>query len=376
MIRKCLLLTLLCGGHLLMADDDDDDDDGQTNVSQAWVRQTVLDSGLIYDIPLDATKATNSFSAGLEIGEQGSLFQLFATGTAWDSTIYLLDSKLLRTYAPAASVEVETEDPYVRGDASGLNQIRRTRADRPFSVNITVSGLVPGGDDDAERYVYFACNGINYDTTSYSGLNQSSYLIQESNLENGVHNIGPVYHELTSTSPSLGCGEQSYKIIRYASDGVPATILAEPKVEIWPVATATVENVEAGKLYIDRLPTLILNLSHLYPDSRTYAQIYKGAAVLGTTGTVISGTELRYGRHYNPDLAEEPTNVPQTQKISITDLSNYAYRDGTYTLEIITETPFFGRTAERLFHVTFQVDRIISARGQISSDEKPSAPSP
>ncbi|MDP1591056.1 MAG: hypothetical protein Q8M07_25100, partial [Prosthecobacter sp.] len=100
------------------------------------------------------------------------------------------------------------------------------------------------------------------------------------------------------------------------------------------------------------------------------------AAVLGTAGTMIGGTELRYGRHYNSDLVEEPTNVPQTQKISISDLSNYAYRDGTYTLEVITETPFFGRTTERLFHVTFQVDRIISARGQITSDEKPASPSP
>lgn len=336
---------------------------------QAWVRQTSLDTGLIYDIPLDPSNTTNNFTAGLELGENGSLFQLFAVGTAWDNNIYLLDSKLLKTYAPSATVEILTEDPYIKGDPVGMNHVHRTRADRPFSVSITVSGLVASATEDAERYVYFSCHGMNYNLNDYSGLNSSDYLIHESNLENGVQFIGPTYHELTSESPTLGCGAQVYRLIRYASDGVPATVLAEPKLEIWPVASASIENIEAGKLYIDKLPALIVHLNHLYPDSRTYAQIYKGEAVLGTRGTVLTGTERLFGEFYNAGFEETPTNVPQSVKLTITDLSNYAYRDGTYTLEIITETPFFNRSPERLYHVTFHVDRIISTRGNITSDE-------
>jgi hypothetical protein len=360
-MKKILFLfSMLCVCHVATAQ------------TQAWVRQTVLEAGLIYDIPLDATQTSNPFTAFIEVGDEGSLFQLYATGTAWDTNIYMLDSKLVYTYSPGVAFNVTTEDStYVRGDTASKNGVYRTRADRPFSMKITVTGLKEDGEEQAERYVYFSTSGVNYDLTSYSGLNQPSYLIQESNLDNGVRNIGPVYHELSSTSASLGCGAQTYKIVRYASDGVPATILAAPTVEVWPVATATVDNLVEGQLYIDRLPTLIVNLNHLYPDSRTYVQIYSGPAVLGKVGTIVTGTELRYGRFYNPDLTQEPTNVAQTRKLSITDLSNYAYLDGTYTLEVITETPFFGRTAERLAHITFDVDRIITSRGKISSNEKP-----
>jgi hypothetical protein len=53
------------------------------------------------------------------------------------------------------------------------------------------------------------------------------------------------------------------------------------------------------------------------------------------------------------------------------DLSNYASRDGIYTLEVVTETPFFNRAPERLAYVTFEVDRTISSRGQLSTAEAP-----
>jgi hypothetical protein len=112
-----------------------------------------------------------------------------------------------------------------------------------------------------------------------------------------------------------------------------------------------------------------LTLKNLYPDSRTYAQIYPGPAVLGTQGAIIGGTDRKYGKFYNPDQAEEPTNVPQNLSLTIEDLSKYAAADGIYTLEVITCTPFFNREPERLLTVTFEVDRVITSRGQISTTE-------
>ncbi len=337
--------------------------------SQAWVRQTVLGSALVYDIPINGTLNKNAFNSMLPIGDQGSLFQLFASGTAWDTNIYLLDSKLLYTYSPAAGCSITSEDSYVRG--TGNSCVYRTRADRPIDIRIGVSGLVDDGEELAEKCVYYACSGVKYDSTTYSSLNQPTRLLHESTLGNCNKSVSGVYHELDSASPSHACGEQSYKFIRYESDGVPATILTEPKVEIWPVATATIENIEHNKLYIDRLPAVIVKLKDLYPDSCTHVQIYKGTEALGKVGTVVEGTKHCFGRHYNPDLEGEPTNVPQCRTLSIPDLSNYANRDGTYTLEVITETPFFNRAPERLINITFSVDRTITTRGRISSSEKP-----
>ena len=358
---KTLCLCLLTTGLL-----------GQT--PEAWVRQTDLATGQIYDTPITGTGG--AYTAPMPVSESGSLYELFARGTAWDSNIYLLDTKIIGTYNPQTSITITSEDDYVRGDPAGTTFVKRTRADRPFSVNIQVQGLVDGSSDIAERCVYLGVQGKNYDPETYSSLNQPQYLIEESNLENGTYTFGPLYHQLTSPTVSSGNGEQSFTIVRYASYQVPDTVIAQPKVEIWPVASASVSLITAGQVFIDRIPSLVVTLSHLYPDSRTYVQVYKGNQALGTAGTLVNGTELRFGTYYNPDQTEGSTNVPQSLTVSVDDLSNYASEDGLYTLEVITHTPFFGRTAERLYHITFEVDRVITSRGQISTLELSSPISP
>ncbi len=339
----------------------------------AWVRQTDLATGQIYDTSITGTGG--AYTSPLQVNETGSLYELFARGSAWDSNIYLLDTKIIGTYNPAATVSITTEDAYARGDLTSGSFVRRTRADRPITVDIEVSGLVVGSASTAESSVYLAVHGKNYDPTTYSSLNQPQYLAGDAKLENGSYHFSPLYHQLTSPTVSSGNGEQIFTIVRYASYQVPDTILVQPKVEIWPVAFASVSNITAGQVFIDRIPSLVVSLNHLYPDSLTYIQIYQGKQVLGTAGTLVNGTKLSFGRHYNPDQGEEPTNVPQTVSISIEDLSNYASNDGLYTLEVITHTPFFGRAAERLFHITFEVDRVITSRGQISTLEL-SGPAP
>lgn len=333
---------------------------------EAWVRQTDLTNGMIYDIPLTATGGT--FQAPLPVSEMGSSFELFARGTAWDTAIYHLDTKLIRAYTPTVAIAINSEDSYVRGDPASSNFVRRTRADRPFGVNITVNGLVASSQSQAEREVYFTTHKRNYSLDTFSGTGLAQTLLSETNLGNGTVSTS-VYHQLTASPLTAACGEQVYTFVRYAADGVPDTTIMQPKIEIWPVATASIQNVSASQVFTDRIPALLLQLNYLYPDSRTFAQVYPGPAVLGTDGTLIKGTERKYGAYYNPTQAEATTNVPQNQEITIDDLSNYAATDGVYTLEVITETPFFGRAPERLLAVTFEVDRVISSRGQLSTAE-------
>lgn len=361
--RTILLLAALAWVPFATADD-----------PEAWVRQTDLDTGLVYDMPVVGTGG--SYLAPLPVTETGAKFELFARGTAWDTNIYLLDTDLIRAYSPTASMTIATEDSYVRGDPASGTYVKRTRTDRPISFNIHIAGLVSGSSVPAEASVYLNVQARNYDLITYSGLDQPQYGLHEYNLENGDLDSGPIYHELNTGGLTTACGEQTYTFVRWASDGVPDTIIAQPKVEIWPVATAQVENIVEGQVFNDRIPSVGVTLKHLYPDSRTYVQVYPGASVLGTTGTIVTGTERKFGRYYNPDLAEEPTNVPQDISMSMDDLSNYAAADGIYTVEVITETPFFGREPERLLTLTFEVDRVISSRGQLSTSEKPVTTTP
>jgi hypothetical protein len=334
---------------------------------ESWVRQTDLSNGMVYDISLTATGGT--FQAPLPVSEVGSSFELFARGTAWDTTIYHLDTKLMRAYAPQVTVAISSEDSYSRGEAGSPNLVRRTRADRPFAVNIQISGLIPSSTSNAEKQLYFSTKKRNFDLVNFTGLDQPQTLLTETNLSNGTVNMTGLYHQLTVSPLTLGCGEQTYTFIRYAADGVPDTTLAQPKIEIWPVPNATIDNIVANQIFTDRIPALELHLKYLYPDSRTFAQVYSGPAVLGTDGTLIKGIDRRFGSYYNPEHTEANTNVPQNVDITIDDLSNYAAADGIYTLEIITETPFFGRAPERLLAITFEVDRVISTRGQVTTSE-------
>jgi hypothetical protein len=340
--------------------------------TQAWVRETDVTTGQMYDIALP-TSLGGPFKPTLAIAQAGNTFQLYARGTAWDTKVYLLDTKLIRAYSPTAAFAINTEDPYVRGNVTSGQYVRRTRADRPFSMSIQVSGLVPGSPSQAENAVYFTTNGTNYNPTTYSGLNETPYQIHAGNVTNGTINLGPLYHELTGTTATKACGEMKYTMVRYAADGIPDTIIAEPKIEVWPVATATVENVSANQVFIDKIPLVVFHYKDLYPDSRTYVQIYKGPAVLGTVGTIVQTTERKMGTYYNPG-AGEPATVPQTLSVGVDGLSNYTPKDGIYTVEILTQTPFFNRATERLLVVTFEVDRVISSRGKLSTAEGATSP--
>jgi hypothetical protein len=333
---------------------------------EAWVRETDLSTGLVYDIPLGPDGGM--FTPPLPISEEGNLFELFARGTAWDTNVYLLDTKLIRAYAPAATVQIVSEDPYIRGDAGSSRYVKRTRADRPYHLHVQTSGLVPGSPNPAENSVYFASHGCNYNLQTLSGIGQEQYLLEEGNLGNVDMTLGPLYHQLNSPTATGACGEQVFTLVRHAADGVPDTVLVQPTLQIWPVASAEVENVAQDQVFIDKIPSVVFHYKNVYPDSRTYVQIYPGPASLGTNGTLVQGSERRFGSHYNPELADS-ADVPQTLAITVDALSNYTSTDGIYTVEVLTETPFFSRSPERLAVVTFEVDRVISSRGKLSTSE-------
>ena len=350
-----LLLVASCGG--LMA---------QAQQSQAWVRETDISTGQMYDIGLQPLGG--GFTPTLAISEAGNRFELYARGTAWDTKVYLLDTKLIRAYSPAAAFTIDTGDPYVRGDVDSGRFVKRMRADQTYSVTLQVSGLVPGSASAAENSAYYVVNATNYNPVTYSGLDQEEYEIFSRVLPNGTLASGPMEHELT-TPGKYACGEMKFTMVRWAADGVPDTIIAQPKIEIWPVAKATIENIAENQVFIDKIPLVIFNYKDLYPDSRTYAQIYKGRYVKGTVGTVVQTTERKYGTHYNPGVGTEPASVPQTLAVGVEGLSNYTPKDGVYTVEILTETPYDSRQPVSLQKVTFEVDRVISSRGKLSTAE-------
>jgi len=367
MTRRLLFFTLLLaiagGAH------------AQTD-PQAFVRRTHLDTGEQYDFPPIDTSGSQSFSEN-EVRLDGALFELWATDV-WGRNLMIVDQKTVNAYAPEATIEFTSEDSYSRGDLKTLSYVQRTRADRPFFVTIQLEGFVYLDDNQ----MLYTVDRTRFSPLTYAPDPSQPIVASDAPRElitNINEDLEPEFQSisLSGEDPLYACGRQTYTM-RW-TDPVFASVgggidLVKAAIEIWPMTKVELVGIEEGKMYVDRLPLTTLRLEHLYPDSRTYLRIYQGTQNLDAVGTVIDGTESRKGSFYDHGAAD-PT-VPQSYTpVDLVDLSKYTPTDGTWTLEVITHTPFF-RDGESLFHVTFQVDRIISTRGQLSVREPTTPPDP
>lgn len=350
--------------------------------TKAWVIEKDLETGVSAHVYLPTDNGGN-YTPLLPVSDSGNVYKLYAKGTAWDTKEYLLDTKIIKAYSPSASFTIETGDPYFRGDPSSPNFVMRTRADEPYKFSVAISGVIENDATAAaaEKAVEIEFIGTDYYADTYSPLGipnvrveQQPYALRTPYVAVGNQSFpfgydAALYPVLNTPADKTKCvGEIQLKVKRYAADGIPATYIAEPKIEVWPVASATFTGVVDNQVFIDAIPELVFTYKDLYPDSKTYVQIYSGEGVNGTVGTIVETTERKYGAYYNPSLSDH-TTVPQNVSIGVTGLSSYTPKDGIYTMEIITETPFHGRAQIRLKRVTFEVDRVISSRGKLSTAE-------
>lgn len=339
-------------------------------LGQAFVRQTNLANGFTTDLQLQASSQSFDF----QVNRDGSVFELWATD-AWNKSLTLVDSKAVNVYSPEVTLEIQSNDPYSRGDPGTLSRVRRTRADQPFNVELQVTGFVSAGSGLND--LLFVDNRTRFDLITYTAAVGQVPIQQEKRLTNGPDSLLGEFHNLSlqGEDPRFASGERAFTVYWKDPkfDPVGGGInLAKEAIEIWPMTKLKFDGLVANEVYVDRIPTVTFEFQHLYPDSRTYVQIYQGTQQLGKAGIVVTGTERSYGLHYLPGVVA--ATVPQNYTVAIDDLSNYTPKDGIYTVEVITETPF-ARGGERLMHVTFEVDRIISTRGQLSTREV-SAPAP
>lgn len=324
--------------------------------SQNIIRQTNLHNGLQYDIVTTAN--TGSGNAFMPMQQGGASFELFAYGSAWDTGLYFLDRKVIGHYLPTASIVVQTGDWYHDWFNSG--QPKRTRADKPYQLQITVSGLVSDpAAPAAAKQVLYSHVGQNYNT-SYTPGSNSEYVISSFNMGNQSPSYTPVYTRLTPMAPTKAMGIETFTISSLTDETVTeSSILAEEMLVVWPVTEGEISGIENGMAIRDGLPNIVIQYKDLYPLSYTYVQIYQGAPQLGRSGSVFGGSI----RWHN-------TIVPQSEVVSIENWEDMIPVDGQYTIEVVTLTPFDNWAPERLSYKTFTVNRKVSVNGQVITSEK------
>lgn len=352
------------------------------------------------------------------IGVKGATFELWLKGSPPDTNVYFADSKVVNAYSPTGVFTITTEDPWIVGSpSSGLNYIKRTRADKGYSCTVQVSGLkTEAGAPLSSKEIRLDRKGMNYFVSDhvnvvtgepergpYSGVNWSDKLptyatpfsIEKYTISaNGKYEYTFPYNKLTAVDPTKACGEEQLILTRYADlnpDGsvfVQATEVKKATMQVWPVSSVEImglvsgqtvsQNLVSNLVVTDVIPDVTARYIEMYPDSRTYCQVYPGPPVLGTVGTKLPASDDHVGEYYHKQYYTEmgvspippypePATIPKKSELHFVDLNAYCKTNGLWTMEVITETPFNSRAPERLLYITFTVDKGASIRGQITT---------
>jgi hypothetical protein len=319
----------------------------QTATYTNFIRQVQLpDVGVQRDASVDVTGQQES---PLEINPGGARFELHTVRMS-PLQSYLLDTRYVGTYVPQAEVVIRSED---------LNALTpRTRADRPFYVDVTVSGLLSGPDvPDASKSVKLfrhtqsygaGGDGIELDRT------QATLVSQVLNSQNGTMTLTFALTSIAGADRSKVRGEERFSVFSQADYQAPESQLAAQTVQIWPVADGTISGITTGQTVGFSAPALTIAVNDIYPEARIYAQVYKGERRDdGFVGTVVPGSAVVINE-----------SVPQNRLLTVSKWDSVLTEDGTWTMELLTSTPF---GIDRLGWVSFEVDRTITVNGSVTT---------
>ncbi|WP_193214652.1 hypothetical protein [Luteolibacter marinus] len=317
-----------------------------------FIRQVQLPTGVEWDVGVSQNGESLS---PLAIDPGGARFELW-TVKASPLTDYLLDTRYVGTYVPIGQVAIRSEDPY--------QVIPRTRADRPFYVDISISGLLSdAGAPEASKKVNFLHHVQSYGVDGTGeGLDRSLATLssQVEMDQNGIQTLNYVITALPGANALKKRGEERFSFWSLDDNQgpdyhVPPSQLASQFIQIWPVADGALAGITANQMIRFSLPNVTITLNDLYPSSHTYVQVYKGAPSLGTTGKIVPGSSL---------LVNE--SVPRSEVLVLSDYDSVFDEggDGQWTMELVTSTPF---GLERLSHVTFHLDRTIQMNGTVTT---------
>ncbi|NLT69556.1 MAG: hypothetical protein GXX91_02530 [Verrucomicrobiaceae bacterium] len=310
-----------------------------------FVRQIQMPDEAEWDVSVDQSGSQQS---PLAINPNGARFELW-TVRSNPLTSYLLDTTYVNSYIPVASVSIVSEDPY--------SVIPRTRADRPFEVKITVNGMsldptAPEAARTVKLLRHVQAYAGNDNGTAVNRANAS--LISQGSLDsNGEHTLSYPVTSIPGGDRTKVRGEERFSVFSVADYQAPESQLSSKFVQIWPMADGSIHGLSAGDVIKGKAPNVQVRLNDLYPDSFTFVQVYEGSPQLGVDGDRVPGSSI---------LVD--SSVPRSENLVLKDWDKSIESDGTWTLEVITITPF---GTDRLNYLSFEVDRAIKVNGSVTS---------
>jgi hypothetical protein len=289
---------------------------------------------------------------------------------------YPLDSAYVGTYKiPKPTVRIVSLDT--------SSEVPRTRADMPFEVVYSLADIDPASTMDVSKKVIavhtgrsygLGGNGIGLDRTTPPaefglwGLpkvldaNTPATADPLKNEEVTLTDVPKIYHSIKTIDPAFVDATKVRGEERFSIYSVFGAELAGATIQVWPVATGTIEGIEDGQTIKFRMPQLTLTLTDLYPKSTTYLQAYRGKYEEGKVGLVVPF----------PPLAITES-VPLNQTLLVQNYDNVITgEDDWWTFELLHSTPFDkveGGGVLSLDHKTVFVDRTLDVNGNFTTSE-------
>jgi hypothetical protein len=314
-----------------------------------YLRQTQMPAGVTWDASSTVASSGTQLSA-LAINPGGARFDLWTIYSSSPIKEYLLMTKYVSSYTPISDVVIRSEDPYPT--------IRRTRADRPFWVDITTTGLLSGATDPAaSKSVTFLRHVQSYGVGGTGvGIDRTQAILhsQASITQNGLQTLSYAVNAVPGGDRAKIRGEERFSVFSLEDYQAPASQLDSLFIQIWPVADGSIAGIANGSLIRYALPQLTITMNDLYPSSSTYLQYYQGDPVLGTTGRIL------------PWSLNISDSLPTSQVKTLDGYDNFFDSDGRWTIELLTVTPF---GTDRLAYIWFDLDRTIEVNGTFTTIE-------
>ncbi|MCB1130299.1 MAG: hypothetical protein KDN05_04165 [Verrucomicrobiae bacterium] len=296
--------------------------DGETEADYAFfVREVSFPSQVVYD---SSVPQAGEMLSVLPIDPGGARFELWAV-KADPLIVYFLDTTYVGTYIPQATVSIRSEDPY--------SILPRTRADRPFHIDVTVNGMLNDPDlppaATSVNFLHFAQSYGPAGNVANIDRAQATLLSTTPITTNGTSTYTYAIHPDTETDPMKTRGEERFSVVSLDDYVAPASQIASQFIQIWPVADGSIAGISEGETIGPQMPALTLQMNDLYPESDTWAQVYKGSIRPDATGTIVPGTTF-----------VNLSAVPANRVIQVSNYESVFDSDGPWTLEIVTRTPF------------------------------------
>ncbi|RYD17291.1 MAG: hypothetical protein EOP88_27360, partial [Verrucomicrobiaceae bacterium] len=256
------------------------------------IKQTVYDGPSPITYYLNNIASNGMTTSPISIMPGGARFELWTVAQSPFQS-HLLASTFVGPSVPSASLTIRSQDPYP--------VITRTRADRPFHVDINIDGLISFADAPVTlKSVNFIRHSQTYGPGG-TGENLNRYaatLVSSTPVStNGLQTLSYPLSAVPSTDPLKKRGEEKLSIWSVRDNSAPGyplepERLADRFVQVWPVADGSITGLGSPVTVGSTVPEATITLNDLYPKSTTWTRVYKGQPRSDVTGTILPGTTI------------------------------------------------------------------------------------